>query len=41
MDGLTVHSCICWSGPNAEENTRPPIGLPVKGSWLDDTVTEK
>ena len=26
--GRTVHSCSCWSVPNAVENTRPPMGLP-------------
>ena len=28
QEGHTVHSCICWRGPNADEKTRPPTGLP-------------
>ena len=29
MRVLTVHSCVCWSSPNALEKTSPPIGLPA------------
>lgn len=36
MIATTVHSKICCIGPKAEENTRPPIGLPTMKKKIDN-----
>lgn len=38
--GRTVHSCSWTSSPNALENTRPPIGLPMYQNKININICQ-